>query len=95
MDTTQVYFAESVRVKSLSLRNQFVLFMLGSSRRSGTVLPFFSHLYVIGGTPSALHLSRIECEAGHAMNFRFISSGSVKYGSGPLNDSKRIYVMLA
>ena len=43
--------------------------------------PSFNHLYLSGGAPNALHFSRMECDAGHALNDLFSKFGSLNIGA--------------
>ena len=53
----------------------------GLKRRFFMFFPSFNHLYLSGGAPIAWHFSRMECDAGHALNDLFSKFGSLNIGA--------------
>ena len=77
----QVYFPESAGTRSRRFRYQREELTYGSKRRFFMILPSFNHLYLSGGAPIARHFSRMECDAGHALNDLFSKFGSLNIGA--------------
>ena len=78
----QVYFPESLGNRSLRVRYQMDVLRYGSILRLSSIFfPSFSHVYLRGGVPVALHFSLIECDAGHALNALFNILGSENRGA--------------
>ena len=77
----QVYFPESLGSRFFSLRYQMEVLRYGSIHRLGIFIPSFSHVYLRGGAPFALHFNLIECDAGHALNALFNILGSENLGA--------------
>ena len=77
----QVYLPESAGERSRSFRYQREELICGSKRRFFMIFPSFNHLYLSGGAPIAWHFSRMECDAGHALNDLFSKFGSLNIGA--------------
>ena len=77
----QVYLPESVGTRSRSFRYQREKLTYGSIRRFFMIFPSFNHLYLSGGAPIARHFSRMEYDAGHALNDLFSKFGSLNIGA--------------
>ena len=77
----QVYLPESGGTRSRSFRYQREELKFASKRRFVMVFPSFNHLYLSGGAPIAWHFSRMECDAGHALNDLFSKFGSLNIGA--------------
>ena len=65
----------------LYLRNQSEVLTVASLSRFFKSFPSFNHLYLSGGAPNAWHFSRMECDAGHALNDLFSNFGSLNIGA--------------
>ena len=76
-----MYLPESAGERSRSFRYQREKLAYGSLRRFFMILPSFNHLYLSGGAPIARHFSRMECDAGHALNDLFSKFGSLNIGA--------------
>ena len=77
----QVYFPESLGTRLISFKYQMDVLRNLSILRLGISIPSFSHVYLRGGVPVALHFNLIECDAGHALNALFNILGSEKVGA--------------
>ena len=76
-----MYLPESAGTRSRSFRYQRETFKYGSKSRLFRSFPSFNHLYLSGGAPVAWHFSRMECDAGHALNDLFSNFGSLNTGA--------------
>ena len=76
-----MYLPESAGTRSRSFRYQREALTYGSKRRFFMSFPSFNHLYLSGGAPVAWHFSRMDCDAGHALNDLFNKFGSLNTGA--------------
>ena len=77
----QVYLPESLGTRLISFKYQMDVLRYLSILLVGISIPSFSHVYLRGGVPVALHFNLIERDAGHALNALFNILGSEKVGA--------------
>ena len=103
-----MYLPESAGTRSRSFRYQSEVLTVAPIiyfryQRDVSTIPFFSrffksfpsfnHLYLSGGAPIAGHFSRMECDAGHALNDLFSKFGSLNIGA-PAKVQPKIQIFL-